>query len=416
MRLSPRMDNIGTETAFEAAARARELEATGRDVIHLEIGEPDFDTPENVRTAAKRALDEGWTHYGPAAGLPVLREAIAADATKRKGFAVDPERVIVTPGAKPIIFYTMLALLSPGDEAIYPDPGFPIYESMARYVGATARPIRLREENAFRLDPDELRSMIGDRTRLIVFNSPQNPTGSVLRRDDLEAIATIARDRDIVVLADEIYGRILYGGEHVSIASLPGMAERTIVLDGFSKTYAMTGWRLGYGIVPQPLVAPFSRLIINSVSCTSSHSQIAAAEALSGPQDAVDEMVREFRARRDLVVDALNQIPGLRCLRPEGAFYVFPNVSGTGETGEGLADRLLYEGGVAVLAGTAFGASGGDHIRISYANSRENLTRAMECIATVVGSGERGGRGRQAESAPQRARNARDTAAPTARA
>jgi aspartate/methionine/tyrosine aminotransferase len=378
------MDDIGTETAFEAAARARELEESGRDVIHLEIGEPDFDTPENIRSAGKRALDEGWTHYGPAAGLPVLREAIATDATRRKGFAVSPENVVVTPGAKPIIFYAMLALLGPGDEAIYPDPGFPIYESMARFAGATARPIRLREENDFRLDPRELRAMVTDRTRLIVFNSPHNPTGAVLHREDLEQIAAIARDRDLVVLADEIYGRIMYQGEHVSIASLPGMAERTIVLDGFSKTYAMTGWRLGYGIVPDALVAPFSRLIINSVSCTSSHSQIAAAEALNGAQDSVDAMVREFRARRDLVVDGLNAIPGFHCLRPDGAFYVFPNVAATGLSGEQLADRLLYEGGVSVLAGTAFGESCTDYIRISYANSRENITRALECIEQVV--------------------------------
>jgi aspartate aminotransferase len=389
MRLAGRMDGMGTETAFEAAARARDLEASGRDVVHLEIGEPDFDTPENIREAAKRALDEGWTHYGPAAGMPVLREAIAADATQRKGFTVSPENVVVTPGAKPIIFYAMLALLEPGDEAIYPDPGFPIYESMARYAGATARPIRLREENAFRLDPDELRELVTDRTRLIVFNSPHNPTGSVLRRDDLEAIAEVARERDIIVLADEIYGRILYEGEHVSIASLPGMAERTIVLDGFSKTYAMTGWRLGYGIVPDALVGPFSRLIINSVSCTSSHSQIAAAEALNGPQDSVDAMLKEFRARRDLVVDGLKAIPGFRCLKPEGAFYVFPNIAGTGLTGEELADRVLYEGGVSVLAGTAFGASCTDYIRISYANSRENITRALECISEVIRSGSK---------------------------
>jgi aspartate/methionine/tyrosine aminotransferase len=418
MRLASRMDDMGTETAFEAAARAAELEATGRDVVHLEIGEPDFDTPENVRSAAKRALDEGWTHYGPAPGLPILREAIAADATKRKGFEVDPAHVIVTPGAKPIIFYAMLALLEAGDEAIYPDPGFPIYESMARYVGATARPIRLREENAFRLDPDELRSLVTKRTRMIVFNSPQNPTGSVLRREDLEAIAALAIERDIVVLADEIYGRIVYEGKHFSIASLPGMAERTIVLDGFSKTYAMTGWRLGYGIVPDALVAPFSRLIINSVSCTSSHSQIAAAEALNGPQQPVDAMVREFRARRDLVVDGLNAIPGFRCLRPDGAFYVFPNVSGTGQSGEQLADRLLRVGGVSVLAGTAFGASGTNHVRISYATSRDNLTRALERISEVVVS-DAGSDGKKPGTDKRTARPpkpARETAVPRARA
>jgi len=384
MRLAGRMSDIGTETAFEAAARARELEAQGRDVIHLEIGEPDFDTPENIRRAAQRALDEGWTHYGPATGLPELREAIAEDATRRKGFAVGPENVVVTPGAKPIIFYAILALIDPGDEVLFPDPGFPIYESMARYVGGRATAVPLREENEFRLDPDELRSMVTDRTRLIVFNSPQNPTGSVLRPDDLAAIAEVAIERDVIVLADEIYGRILYEGEHRSIAALPGMAERTIVLDGFSKTYAMTGWRLGYGIVPDALVTPFSRLIINSVSCTSSHSQIAAVEALHGPQDAIDAMVREFRARRDLVVDRLNSISGLRCLQPSGAFYVYPNVSGTGLSGPELADRLLHDGGVSVLAGTAFGRTGHDYLRISYANSRENLANALDRIAQVI--------------------------------
>jgi aspartate aminotransferase len=384
MRLASRMEGIGTETAFEAAARARELEATGRDVIHLEIGEPDFDTPAFIREAAKRALDDGWTHYGPALGLPQLREAIAADASRRKGFPVDPERVVVTPGAKPIMFYALLALAEAGDEVIYPDPGFPIYESMTRYVGAVPRPIALREANGFRMDPDELRALVSDRTRLIIFNSPHNPTGSVLTRGDLEAIAAIAREREIVVLADEIYGRIIYEGEHVSIASLPGMAERTILLDGFSKTYAMTGWRLGYAILPEALVQPFSRLIINSVSCTSSHAQIAAAEALTGPQDEVEAMVEEFRARRQLVVEGLNAIPGMRCLRPEGAFYVFPNVAATGSSGAELADRLLNEGGVSVLAGTAFGRTGADHLRLSYANSRENLAQALERIAAVL--------------------------------
>jgi aspartate/methionine/tyrosine aminotransferase len=384
MRLASRMEGIGTETAFEAAARARELEATGRDVIHLEIGEPDFDTPAFIREAAKRALDDGWTHYGPAVGLPQLREAIAADASRRKGFPVDPERVVVTPGAKPIMFYALLALAEAGDEVIYPDPGFPIYESMTRYVGAVPRPIALREANGFRMDPDELRGLVSDRTRLIIFNSPHNPTGSVLTRGDLEAIAAIAREREIAVLADEIYGRILYEGEHVSIAALPGMAERTILLDGFSKTYAMTGWRLGYAILPEALVQPYSRLIINSVSCTSSHAQMAAVEALTGPQDEVEAMVEEFRARRQLVVDGLNAIAGMRCLRPQGAFYVFPNVAGTGQSGAELADRLLNEGGVSVLAGTAFGRTGADHLRLSYANSRENLARALERIAAVL--------------------------------
>ncbi len=387
MKIAGRMGVIGTETAFEAAARARALEAEGRDIIHLEIGEPDFDTPANVRAAAQKALDDGWTHYGPPLGLPALREAIAADATARKGFAAPADRVIVTPGAKPIMFYALLALAEAGDEVIYPDPGFPIYESMTRFAGATPVPLPIRQEHDFRADLDELASLITPRTRMLVINSPANPTGGVFTRDDVERIAELALQHDLVVLADEIYGRIVYDGEHVSIASLAGMEERTIVLDGFSKTYAMTGWRLGYAIVPEPLLAPFSRLIINSVSCTSSHSQQAAVEALNGPQDEVEAMVEEFRVRRDLVVDGLNAIPGIRCLTPSGAFYVFPDVSGTGMTGSELADRLLTESGVCVLSGTAFGQVGANHVRISYANSRENLQAALERIAALVATG-----------------------------
>jgi len=384
MRLAARMDRIGTETAFEAAARARALEATGRSVIHLEIGEPDFDTPANIREAAKRALDEGATHYTPTVGILELRAAIAADATARKGFAVTPDRVVVTPGGKPVMFFAILALIGDGDEVIYPDPGFPIYESMASYVGGKAVPCPVRQENGFRLDPSELASLVTPRTRLVILNSPANPTGGVSTREDLEQIAAVARDRDLVVLADEIYGRILYEGEHVSIASLPGMAERTILLDGFSKTYAMTGWRLGYGIVPEALITPFSRLIVNSVSCTNAATQWAGVEALTGPQDSVDAMVAEFRARRDLVVDGLNSIPGVTCLRPAGAFYAFPNIAGTGLTGAELAEKLLKEGGVSVLAGTAFGHVGGDHLRLSYANSRPNLEEAILRMRSVI--------------------------------
>jgi aspartate/methionine/tyrosine aminotransferase len=378
------MDRIGTETAFEAAARARALEATGRSVIHLEIGEPDFDTPANIHEAAKRALDEGATHYTPTVGIPELRAAIAADATARKGFAVTPDRVVVTPGGKPVMFFAILALIGDGDEVIYPDPGFPIYESMASYVGGKAVPCPVRQENGFRLDPSELASLVTPRTRLVILNSPANPTGGVSTREDLEQIAAVARDRDLVVLADEIYGRILYEGEHVSIASLPGMAERTIVLDGFSKTYAMTGWRLGYGIVPEALITPFSRLIVNSVSCTNAATQWAGVEALTGPQDSVDAMVAEFRDRRDLVVDGLNSIPGVTCLRPAGAFYAFPNIAGTGLTSAELAEKLLKEGGVSVLAGTAFGHVGGDHLRLSYANSRPNLEEAILRMRSVI--------------------------------
>jgi aspartate aminotransferase len=378
------MATIGTETAFEAAARARALEAEGRSIIHLEIGEPDFDTPSNIRAAAARALEDGWTHYGPPFGLPQLREAIAADVTARKGFAASADRVIVTPGAKPIMFYALLALAEKGDEVIYPDPGFPIYESMTRFADATPVPLPLRQEHEFRADLDELESLLSPRTRLLVINSPANPTGGVFTRQDIERIAELALRHDLVVLADEIYGRIVYDGEHVSIASLDGMADRTIVLDGFSKTFAMTGWRLGYAVVPEPLLGPYSRLIINSVSCTAGFSQIAAVEALTGPQDPVEAMVREFRVRRDLVVEGLNAIPGISCQTPAGAFYVFPDISGTGLTGAEVADRLLREAGVCVLSGTAFGQVGNDHVRISYANSQENLREALERIDRFV--------------------------------
>ena len=384
MRLAARMDRIGTETAFEAAARARALEATGRSIIHLEIGEPDFDTPSNIRQAAKQALDRGATHYTPTVGIPELRAAIAADATARKCFTVSPDRVIVVPGAKPVMFFSMLALIQEGDEVIYPDPGFPIYESMVDYVGGTAVPCPIRQENAFRLDPRELASLVTKRTRLIIINSPANPTGGVSTRDDLEQIAAVAREHDLLVLADEIYGRILYEGEFVSIASLPGMAERTIVLDGFSKTYAMTGWRLGYAIVPEALTFAFGRLIINSVSSATTFAQVGAVEALRGPQDAVDAMVAEFRARRDLVVDGLNSLPGITCLRPKGAFYVFPDVTGTGRTGDELAHLLLHEAGVSVLSGTAFGDVGRNHIRLSYANSRAQISRAIEKMRVAL--------------------------------
>jgi aspartate aminotransferase len=381
------MESIGTETAFEAAARARALEATGRSVIHLEIGEPDFDTPANVRAAAKDALDAGATHYGPFAGIPELRMAIAEDATERKRFPVDPSQVFVTVGGKGVMVYAILAIVDPGDEVIVPDPGYPIYESLTRFVGATPVAIPIRQANEFRLDVDELASLITPRTRLLVINSPANPTGGVLTRSDLERIAELAIEHDLVVLADEIYARILYdGAEHVSLASLPGMAQRTIVLDGFSKTYAMTGWRLGYAIVPPALAQAYGTLIINTISGAPPFAQLGALEALRGPQDEVEAMVEEFRVRRDLVVDGLNAIPGIACHRPHGAFYVFPDISGLGVTGAEAADRLLHEAGVCVLAGTAFGHVGTQHVRISYANSRENLSEALRRIAAFAES------------------------------
>jgi len=381
VRLASRMERIGTETAFEAAARARALEATGRDVIHLEIGEPDFDTPRHVSQAAARALlDEGATHYTAATGIGPLREAIAADVRTRKGIDATPEQVIVTPGAKPIMFFAMLALVEGGDEVIYPNPGFPIYESMAAYAGGTPVAARLRESNDFRMDVDEVGSLVTDRTRLIVINSPHNPTGSILTDDDLRAIARIAVERDLVILADEIYGRLQYEGEPLSIATLPGMADRTITLDGFSKTYAMTGWRLGYGVVPEWLVPAFSRLVINSVSCTNAFAQAGAVEALTGPQDEADAMRAEFIARRSLIVDGLNSIEGVSCVLPAGAFYAFPSIGSFERTSAEIADHLLYDAGVCGLAGTAFGAHGEGYLRFSYANSRENIARAIERV------------------------------------
>ncbi|HEV7810247.1 MAG TPA: pyridoxal phosphate-dependent aminotransferase [Candidatus Limnocylindrales bacterium] len=385
MRIAQRMSNIGTETAFEVSARARALEAEGHDIVHLQIGEPDFDTPVNAREAAKRALDEGATHYAPYPGIPALRQAIADDAAARKGFPVSPDQVFVTVGGKGVMLYAILGLIDPGDEVLVPDPGYPIYESLTRFVGGTPVPVPILIENDFRIDLDQLASLVTPRTRMLVINSPANPTGGVLTRADLEAIADLAIRNDLWVLSDEIYGRILYDGEeHVSIASLPGMAERTIVLDGFSKTFAMTGWRLGYAIVPPSLVQTYGQLVINTISCAPTFVQVGAVEAIRGPQAPMAEMVEEFRARRDLIVDGLNAIPGVHCLSPKGAFYVFPDISGTGLTGRQLADRLLTEAGVCVLAGTAFGGIGVNHIRISYANSRENLTKALGRIRTFV--------------------------------
>jgi aspartate/methionine/tyrosine aminotransferase len=386
------MERIGTETAFEAAARARALEATGRDVIHLELGEPDFDTPRHVGEATVRALlDDRMTHYTPATGIAPLKEAIVADVKRWKGIDTTPDNVVITPGAKPIMFYAMLALVDEGDEVIYPNPGFPIYESMANYVGGTAVPAHLREADEFRMDVAEIDSLVTDRTRMIVINSPHNPTGSVLTHEDINQIAEIARDHDLVVLADEIYGRLQYDGEPLSIATLPGMAERTITLDGFSKTFAMTGWRLGYGIVPDWLAPSFSRLVINSVSCTNAFAQAGAAAALTGPQDEPQRFREEFVARRQLIIDGLNAIPGVSAVMPHGAFYAFPNVSSFGRTSNEIADHLLYDAGVCVLSGTAFGKHGEGYVRLSYANSRENLTAALERIGESLSRLERTG-------------------------
>ncbi len=391
MRIAARMDTIGTESAFEVSARARALEATGRSIIHLQIGEPDFDTPANVRAAAKAALDAGDTHYPPFAGLPALREAIAVDATARKQFPVEPSQVFVTVGGKGVMLYAILGLVDAGDEVLVPDPGYPIYESLTRFVGATPVPVPIRMANDFRLDVDELASLVTPRTRVLVINSPANPTGGVLTRTDLERIAELAIRNDLWVLADEIYGRIVYDGmDHVSIASLPGMAERTIVLDGFSKTFAMTGWRMGYAIVPPSLARTFGQLIINTISGVAPFAQAGAIEALVGPQDDVEAMVVEFKARRDLIVDGLNAIPGIECRRPAGAFYVFPSVAATGFSGATLAERLLQEAGVCVLSGSAFGGYANEHIRISYANSRDNLIEALRRTRVFLAEADRG--------------------------
>jgi aspartate/methionine/tyrosine aminotransferase len=384
MKLATRMGRLGTETAFEVLVRARALEAQGRDVVHLEVGEPDFDTPANVIDAGCEALRTGWTHYGPAAGQIELRQAISTYLNTARGTAYGPDNIVVTPGGKPIMFFVILALLEAGDEAIYPNPGFPIYESMINFTGATPVPSPLREERGFALDVDELATLITPKTKLLILNSPGNPTGGVLNRQEIETIAELAVKHDLTVMADEIYAEILYEGEHVSIATMPGMAERTIILDGFSKTYAMTGWRLGYGAMPADFAQVVSKLMVNSVSCTSMAVQRAGLEALTGPQDDVKKMVEAFQRRRDLIVEGLNAIPGVSCLSPKGAFYAFPNISGTGMKSKAFADHLLQEHGVAALAGTAFGQYGEGYLRLSFANSEENLQKALSRIAAAV--------------------------------
>jgi aspartate aminotransferase len=384
LRLAERMQRLGTETAFEVMVRARALEATGRDIVHLEIGEPDFDTPQNVIDAGVAALRSGWTHYGPAAGLPKLREAIARDAGRMRGIEISPDEVVVVPGGKPIIFFTVLALANEGDEVIYPNPGFPIYESMIKFAGARAVPIPLREERQFRLDVKELVGLITPRTKLIIINSPANPTGGVLEEQDIRELADAIGDRNIMVLSDEIYGRLIFEGQHFSPLSIPQFRERTILLDGFSKTYAMTGWRMGYGIMRPDLAAQIARLMTNSNSCTASFTQMAGVEALSGDQGPVTRMCQAFRERRDLMVDGLNRIKGFRCLRPKGAFYVFPNIQGTGRTSLEIANALLDEAGVACLSGTAFGSYGEGYIRFSVANSPENIQKALGRIEQWV--------------------------------
>ncbi|MFG1817551.1 pyridoxal phosphate-dependent aminotransferase [Kribbella sp. NPDC049174] len=384
MKLAGRMERLGTESAFEVLAKAKALEASGREIVHLEIGEPDFDTPAHVAAAAQQALDKGHTHYVPAPGIPELRTAVT-DFLERTGrLHTSPDRVLITPGAKPIMFFTIMALCEEGDEVLYPDPGFPMYASIAAFAGATPVPVPLREENGFVIDPEELASLVTPRTKLLILNSPHNPCGSASTPEQLEAIAEIAIRHDLVVLSDEVYWALRYDGDHHSVLDIDGMAERTILLDGWSKTFAMTGWRLGFGVFPSALVEPITRLVINSVSCTSAFSQHAAIAALEGPWDDVDTMLDAFRERREVIVSGLNAVPGVSCVEPGGAFYAFPNITELGMSAATLADRLLEEAGVACLPGTSFGAYGEGHLRFSYANSVENIQRALAAFKDLT--------------------------------
>ncbi len=384
VRLAKRMSRLGTETAFEVMVKARTLEAQGKEMIHLEIGEPDFITPGKIIEGAVEALWGGYTHYCPSSGLPELRRAVAEEIRSTRGIEVDDDWVCITPGGKPILFYVIMALVDEGDEALYPNPGYPIYESMINFVGGKAVPLPLYEKHGFRFEAEELRERVSSKTRLLILNSPQNPTGGLLTREDLQLIADSANRHDFWVLADEVYSRILYEGSHFSIASLPGMQERTIILDGFSKTYAMTGWRIGYGVMPPELASHISRLITNSVSCTPPFIQRAGLAALSSANAESLEMVAEFKRRRDFLVEALNQIPGVSCFKPHGAFYVFPNIRSFGMTSSAMADYLMREAGVAVLSGTCFGEFGEGYIRLAYANSMENLKKAAEKIRAAL--------------------------------
>ena len=384
MRVAERIDRLVMESAFDVLLKARALEAAGRSIIHLELGEPDFNTPGPIISAAKQALDEGWTHYGPPQGLQEFREAIAQHVSRTRKIQVDAKNVCVTPGAKPMLFYPMLALVEAGDEVLYPDPGFPIYRSLIQFLGAKGVPMPLLEENGFSLDLNLLEDRLNERTRLIILNSPQNPTGGVVPEADIRRLAELVRERDVMILSDEIYSRICYEGEEFSIASVPGMLEKTIIVDGFSKSHAMTGWRLGYGVVPDWLVKPMNLLVANANTCTASFVQRAAITGLEGPQDEVEAMVREFRRRRDMFCPALDRVPGLKCSMPAGAFYAFVNGKETGLSSRALEDVLLNEAGVACLDGGAFGPHGEGYVRMSYANSFENLQEAVERIAQLA--------------------------------
>jgi aspartate/methionine/tyrosine aminotransferase len=385
-RLAESMGRLGTETAFEVLARAKALEATGRRVIHLEIGEPDFATPDHIVQAGMRALRDGHTHYCPAPGLPELREACAVHLSAHRGLDIDPGRVVVAPGAKPFLFFGVLATCDPGDEVIYPNPGFPIYESVIRFAGATPVPLPLVEERGFAFTADDLAERLSPRTRLVILNSPANPTGGIVPPQLTAEIAAVLAGHDCWILSDEVYSEMLYGGRHDTVAAHHGLLDRTLLVDGFSKTFAMTGWRLGYAALPEALVEPITRLLINSVSCTAPAVQLAGVAALQGPRDDVLAMMAEFDRRRDAVVAGLNGLPGVSCVMPQGAFYAFPNITGTGMDARAVADRLLSEAGVAVLAGTAFGAYGEGYLRLSYANSLENIAEAIAAMGDLLGA------------------------------
>jgi len=384
LKLAKRMSNLGTETAFEVLAKAKKLEAEGKHIIHLEIGEPDFPTPDNISQAAIKAIQAGDTHYTPSNGILPLRESIARYMTRTRGIEFHPDEVVMMPGGKPVMFFAIIALVNEGDEVIYPNPGFPIYESMIKFMGGVPVPIPLKEDKGFAFDPEDLRKLITPKTKLLIMNTPQNPTGGILKKEAIEKIAEIIKDKDIWVLSDEIYSRLIFTGDHFSITQVPGFKDRTIILDGFSKYYAMTGWRAGFGVMNKELAPMISKLMTNSNSCTNAFVQKGCIEALEGPQDSVDQMKAEFLARRDIIVDGLNSIPGFSCIVPDGAFYAFPNITKTGYNSRDLCDHLLYKGNVAALSGTAFGEYGEGYLRFSYANSRENIKEAIKRIKSVL--------------------------------
>ena len=384
INLANRMNRLGTETAFEVLAKAKKLEAEGRNIIHLQIGEPDFNTPSNITEAGKKALDDGYTGYNPSAGYDELKEQIKIYSKNIRSYEFDKDQVVVTSGGKPIMFYTMLALINPGDEVLYPNPGFPIYESMINFVGGKAVPLKLEEKLGYNFDIDKVESLINENTKLIILNSPNNPCGSAINDNNMSKLANILENKNITILSDEIYSQFLYEGSHSSISDHKNLSSKTIILDGFSKSYSMTGWRIGYGIFPKELVDPITKLVTNSNSCTASFTQIAAIEALKGNQESVNKMVNEFKSRRDLIVDGLNNIKNISCPKPSGAFYVFPNITKTGLSSESFANRLLEEHGVATLSGESFGAEGKGYIRISFANSKENIAEALNRIEDFV--------------------------------